>query len=123
VIKQSTYLASLKERRAKSGSRVTTRHQMIGLIIAGLLEDAEHKSLYIKLAKEGDQNLLMEIARDVSERGPVQNKGAYFMTILEARDLLPKAKPKKAAKKQPARRAKRTATPKKKRAKATQRSR
>jgi len=65
---------------------------MIGLIIAELLHDRPHKSLYIKLAKYGDANRFMEIARDVSERGPVQNKGAYFMTILENHALIPKVK-------------------------------
>lgn len=92
MIKHGKYLDALKERRTKSRSRVTTRHQMLGLIIAELLEDRPHKSLYIKLVKQGDGGRLMEIARDVSERGPVQNKGAYFMTILENHNLLPKAK-------------------------------
>jgi hypothetical protein len=94
VIKSEKYLSALSERRTKSRSRVTTRHQMLGLIIAELLEDRPHKALYIKLAKEGDQNRLMEIARDVSERGPVRNKGAYFMTVIESQGLLPKPKPK-----------------------------
>ncbi len=97
MIKSEKYLSALTERRTKSRSRVTTRHQMLGLIIAELLEDRAHKSLYIKLAKEGDQNRLMEIARDVSERGPVQNKGAYFMTVIESQGLLPKPKAKSKA--------------------------
>jgi hypothetical protein len=74
------YLKTLKE-RAKT-SRVYKKHQMTGLMISQMLNDNEHKSLYIKLAKEKDQDALISLAKDVSERNGIENKGAYFMAML-----------------------------------------
>jgi hypothetical protein len=74
------YLEILKE-RAKT-SRVYRKYQLTGLLISQLLDDEKHKSLYIKLAKEGNQQKLLELARDVSDRKNVENKGAYFMALL-----------------------------------------
>ncbi|MEK7162861.1 MAG: hypothetical protein AAB696_01065, partial [Patescibacteria group bacterium] len=58
------YLETLKE-RAKT-SRVYKKYQLIGLLIAQLLNDDKHKSLYIKLAKKHDNDDLMRIAKDIS---------------------------------------------------------
>ena len=74
------YLETLKE-RAKT-SRVYKKYQLTGLLIAQLLNDEKHKSLYIKLAKTRNQQKLMSIAKDVSERKNIRNKGAYFMKVL-----------------------------------------
>ncbi len=74
------YLETLKERAKKS--RVYRKYQMTGLLIAHLLNDEKHKSLYIKLAKEHDNQHLLGIAKDVSERKKIQNKGGYFMRVL-----------------------------------------
>ncbi len=74
------YLETLKE-RAKT-SRVYKKYQLIGLLIAQLLNDDKHKSLYIKLAKKHDNDDLMRIAKDISERKNIENKGAYFMKVL-----------------------------------------
>lgn len=75
------YLAELK-RRAKE-SHVYRKYQLIGLEIAKALGDEKHKSLYIKLAKEHDADMLMRLAKDVADRKEVKNKGAYFMTVLK----------------------------------------
>ena len=75
------YLETLKE-RAKT-SRVYKKYQLIGLLIAQLLNDDKHKSLYIKLAKKYNSDDLLRIAKDVSERKNIKNKGAYFMKVLQ----------------------------------------
>ncbi|MEK7657642.1 MAG: hypothetical protein AAB366_00365 [Patescibacteria group bacterium] len=74
------YLKTLKERAKKS--RVYKKYQFTGLLIAQLLNDEKHKSLYIKLAKKHSGDHLLSIAKDVSERKKIENKGAYFMKVL-----------------------------------------
>jgi len=76
------YFELLKER--SKTSRVYKRHQLIGLLIAELLEDDKYKSLYIKMAKErqNDGDELLRIAKGVAERKRIKNKGAYFMKIV-----------------------------------------
>lgn len=74
------YLETLKKRSKES--RVYRRYQLIGLDIAVLLGDKAHKSLYIKLVKEKDPERLLAIAKDVSQRKDVRNKGAYFMSLV-----------------------------------------
>lgn len=74
------YLETLKERAKKS--RVYKKYQFTGLLIAQLLNDEKHKSLYIKLAKKHPGDHLLAIAKDVSERKKIENKGAYFMKVL-----------------------------------------
>ena len=73
------YIKTLKERGKQS--HVYKKFQLTGLIIAQLLEDEKHKSLYIKLAKEYNNEELMRLAKDVSERKKIEHKGAYFMKI------------------------------------------
>lgn len=74
------YLEELK-RRSKT-SRVYKSYQLTGLEIANILEDWQHKSLYIKLAKKHGGELL-GIAKSVAEKKDVKNKGAYFMKVLQ----------------------------------------
>ncbi|MDP3015119.1 MAG: hypothetical protein Q8N28_01770 [bacterium] len=78
---EKDYLETLKE-RAKT-SKVYKKYQLTGLLIAQLLNDDKHKSLYIKLAKKHNNDDLMRIAKDVSERKKIENKGAYFMKVLQ----------------------------------------
>ncbi len=73
------YIDLLKER--KSTSRVYVPHQSVGLVLAEILDDEKHKSLYMKLAKEYDVQTLMGLAKDVASRRGVRNKGAYFMRL------------------------------------------
>ncbi|OGY61106.1 MAG: hypothetical protein A3I33_01275 [Candidatus Colwellbacteria bacterium RIFCSPLOWO2_02_FULL_45_11] len=73
------YIEELKKR--KKESRVYKEYQLVGLLIAETLHDEEHKSLYIKLAKEHSADQLLKLAKSVSERKNVLNKGAYFMSL------------------------------------------
>ena len=75
------YIQILKER--KKQSHVYKKYQLTGLIIAQLLEDEKHKSLYIKLAKKHNNEHLLSIAKDVAERKKIKNKGGYFMRVLQ----------------------------------------
>lgn len=74
------YLLVVKERGKKS--RVYRKYQLTGLMLAEILGDEKHKSLYIKLAKEHSENFLLRMARDVAERANVKNRGAYFMRLI-----------------------------------------
>ena len=74
------YMEELR-RRAKE-SRVYSKHQSVGLEIAEILGDAKHKALYIKLAKENNQENLLVLAKSIAENATVRNKGAYFMKVL-----------------------------------------
>lgn len=75
------YLELLSER--KKTSRVYRQYQSIGLELAEILEDRSHKSLYMKLAKNYDSQMLIVLAKDVAARQSVLNKGAYFMRLLQ----------------------------------------
>ncbi|MDO8537226.1 MAG: hypothetical protein Q7R94_03190 [bacterium] len=75
----SEYLKELG-RRSKE-SHVYKNYQLIGLEIAKALHDEKHKSLYIKMAKEGDAHELLRLAKDVADRTGIANKGAYFMAL------------------------------------------
>jgi hypothetical protein len=77
---KKSYLDLLKERKADS--RVYFHYQSVGLEIAEMLEDEKHKSLYMKLAKDYEPRILLELAKDVATRENVDNKGAYFMKLL-----------------------------------------
>ena len=68
-------------------SRAYQKHQSIGLELAEILGDREHKSLYIKLAKENSATLLLSLAKDVSTRKDIKNYGAYFMRVLTENKL------------------------------------
>jgi hypothetical protein len=74
------YLETLKK-RAKD-SHVHREYQLTGLEIAEILGDEKHKSLYIRLAKNGDAQELRRLAKTVADTRNVKNKGAYFMSIL-----------------------------------------
>ncbi|HOB89939.1 MAG TPA: hypothetical protein PLN18_00985 [Candidatus Colwellbacteria bacterium] len=73
------YFRKIKERAKES--RVYTRHQLVGLEMAELLDDRAHKSLYIKLAKEFNEDRLLSLAKSIAEKKNIKNKGAYFMAI------------------------------------------
>jgi hypothetical protein len=73
------YIEELKKR--KKESRVYKEYQLVGLLISEVLGDEAHKALYIKLAKEGNPDKLLKLAKSVAERKNVDNKGAYFMRL------------------------------------------
>lgn len=74
------YLEELA-RRSKE-SRVYRKYQLTGLSIAAILHDEKHKALYMKLAKAGNGERLLALAKDVAERKNVKNRGAYFMRLV-----------------------------------------
>jgi hypothetical protein len=77
---EQAYLDELK-RRARE-SHVYSEHQLIGLMLAEILDDEKHKSLYIKLAKKHNSDMLLRLAKSVADRQNVENRGAYFMRLL-----------------------------------------
>lgn len=77
---KESYIESLKNR--SKTSHAYTSHQMIGLEIATILRDWEHRALYMKLAKEHGGQKLLSLAKSIAERKDIRNKGAYFMKIL-----------------------------------------
>lgn len=87
VLDRDRYLHELAARRSRS--RVRTRHQLIGLLIAEILQDRPHKSLYMRMAKDGDPDLLMGLAKDIASRPDVDHPGAYFMAVAHERGLIP----------------------------------
>ncbi len=77
---KNDYMKRLKERTKTS--KIYKTYQMTGLELAEILGDKEHKSLYIKLAKENDERKLLEIAKDIASKKNIRNKGAYFMRVV-----------------------------------------
>ena len=75
-----TYLNELKKRGKES--RVYRKYQLVGLELAKILEDEKHKSLYIKLAKGGNGETLIRLAKEIREKKAIRKKGAYFMSCL-----------------------------------------
>lgn len=76
------YFDLLKERAAQS--RVYKPHQLTGLTLAELLKDNSHKTLYMKLAKEYNNDELLRLAKNIAERKSVASKGAYFMKVFKS---------------------------------------
>lgn len=79
------YLQELRERGKTS--HVHREYQLIGLLVSQILEDEEHKSLYIKLARDYGTEKILQLAKSVAERKRVKNKGAYFMKMLKIERL------------------------------------
>ena len=82
----NTYLDTLAKRSRES--RVYRRYQLVGLLIADLLHDRLHKSLYIKLAKLHGADRLFALAEDVAQRSNIKNRGAYFMRLLSKKETV-----------------------------------
>jgi len=80
------YIDTLKKRASQS--HVYKKYQSTGLDLAELLNDTAHKALYMKLAKKINNEVLLQIAKDVSQRTNIENKGGYFMRILKEKKLL-----------------------------------
>lgn len=75
------YLKGLQERGKES--HIYHSHQSVGLEIAAILRDLEHKSLYIKMAKAHNPDRLLSLAKSVAEKRDVKNPGAYFMKLVQ----------------------------------------
>lgn len=63
--------------------RISREWQDYAYRLALELDDEEHKSLYMKLAKEKDRALLEEARSFVKGASEVENKGALFMWKLK----------------------------------------
>lgn len=79
LFENQSYYSKLLKRKRKS--KVFYKHQLIGLILANLLNDRKHKSLYIKLAKEYNEQELLTVAKLINTNKKIKNKAAYFMKI------------------------------------------
>ncbi len=86
--KSEKYIKTLRQRAKES--HIYRKYQMTGLMVAEILGDKSHTSLYIKLAKEKDEGKLLQLAKNVAERKDVKNKGAYFMYCLARQGPAPK---------------------------------
>ncbi|MBI2036944.1 MAG: hypothetical protein HYT14_01115, partial [Candidatus Liptonbacteria bacterium] len=84
------YIETLRKRAKRS--RVYSRHQLIGLLMAAYLGDREHKALYMRLAKRPDAEYLLQAAKEVGSRPNVRNKGAYFMRVITSKQVIPQWK-------------------------------
>lgn len=82
------YIKELQNRKVKS--RIYQKHQLTGLLISDLLRDKKHKALYIKLAKEINNNKLLELAKTIIENEKIKNPAAYFMWKIKQNGLLKK---------------------------------
>lgn len=66
--------------------------QVYGVYLAEILGDTKHYSLYIKLAKQYDRNLLEQALNFVKDANKVKSKGRLFMWRLkQLRDSLKSA--------------------------------
>jgi riboflavin synthase len=83
MLPKDQYLAELAARKETNKNRVSRKFQSTGLAIADLLEDRDHKALYIRLAKAHDEEKLMSLAKDIADNKRVKNRGAYFMQVLK----------------------------------------
>ena len=61
-----SYIDTLRKR--KKDSHVYKKHQAVGLELAEILSDLNHKALYMKLAKTRDSGELMRVAKDVYQK-------------------------------------------------------
>lgn len=81
MLSKDDYMKEIAERAKKN--RVYRKYQSTGLALAEILEDAEHKALYIRLAKQHDEEKLLTMAKNVAEGKDIKNRGAYFMKLLK----------------------------------------
>lgn len=79
---EGKYMQEIGKRAIKS--KIYKKYQLIGLEIAKTLGDEDHISLYIKLAKQRDGEILLRQAKEVAERKNIKNRGAYFMSVIHS---------------------------------------
>lgn len=88
MIDKHEYGELLKSR--KKDSRVYKSFQATALALAEILEDKEHTSLYMRLAKKYNNQELIRVAKTVAEKKEIENKGGYFMAVLKKSDFFKK---------------------------------
>ena len=81
----SETLSLFKENFDKRKKYVKNEYQAYGLELADELDDWDHKSLYIRLAKTEDRQLLETALYYIKDHSPgtVKNKAALFMWKLK----------------------------------------
>ena len=75
-------IKDILESRGTQKKYITQEFQHFGYRLAEGLDDLEHKSLYIKLAKEADRELLQK-AWDFVKDSRAKSKGRLFMWKLK----------------------------------------
>ena len=75
--KAKEYIKELKKRAKES--HIYKEYQLTGVNIAEILSDEKHKALYIKLAKQKDNDMLLRLAKNINEKKGIKNKCSYFM--------------------------------------------
>ncbi len=68
---------------AKRAKNISREFQMFGVYLAESLDDTQHYSLYIKLAKTYERGLLDEALSFVKGSSSVKSKGRLFMWKLK----------------------------------------
>ena len=79
------YMDTLQKRAKKS--RIYKSYQMTGLLLVELLQDSAHTPIYIRLAKLYDNQQLLGLAKTITKRVDIKNKGAYFMKMLKIQNI------------------------------------
>jgi len=72
----------LSARDPKKGKYSKHEHQVFGYYLATVLDDVAHKTLYFRLAKEEDRNLLEKALAFVKDSN-ARSKGKLFMWKLK----------------------------------------
>ncbi len=71
------------DQRSPGSSRIKHQFQVIGLELSRLLNDKKNISLYMKIAKQNKNfGQLLHHAKKIREDKRIENKGAYFMSIV-----------------------------------------
>lgn len=78
-------LADYQKKLARRQKYIKNSYQAFGLELADILDDWEHKSLYIRLSKNTDRQLLEKALYFVKDqtRGTVHSKARLFMWKLK----------------------------------------
>ena len=86
MIDREAYFKELAERTKTS--HIYRKYQATGVALAELLQDKKHTALYIKLAKQANNEELIRIAKTITEKKDISNYGAYFMKVVHEEGLI-----------------------------------
>ena len=86
MIDREAYLKELAERTKTS--HIYRKYQATGVALAELLQDKKHTALYIKLAKQANNEELIRIAKTITEKKDISNYGAYFMKVIQQEKII-----------------------------------
>ena len=86
MIDREAYFKELAKRTKTS--HIYRKYQATGVALAELLQDKKHTALYIKLAKQANNEELIRIAKTVTEKKDISNYGAYFMKVIQQEKII-----------------------------------